>query len=107
LDFPFKKLKLYVNSPDVPGYNEVDAVGLRAAGGETEWASAAQASSAYGAANQMDNVMMVDPVVPQMTDRNLRELQKEVQELRKEVEELRQLKTELKELQRRLKDAKK
>jgi hypothetical protein len=105
LDFPFKKLKLYINSQEVPGYNEVDAVGLRTAGGETEWASAAQASSAYGAANQGANVMLVDPVVPQMADRNLRELQKEVQELRKEVEELRQLKKELKELQDRLKDA--
>src|SRR5262249_1509989 len=55
LEFPFKKLKLYINSQEVPGYNEVDAVGLRGAGSETEWASAAQASSAYGSANQMAN----------------------------------------------------
>jgi hypothetical protein len=107
VDFAFKKLKLYINSAEVPGYNEVDAVGLRAASGETEWASAVQASSAYGSANQAANVMMLDPDVPRMTDQNLKELQKELRALRKEVEELRQLKTELKELQDRLKDAKK
>ena len=107
LDFSFKKLKLYINSPEVPGYNEIDAVGLRSAGDETEWASSAQASSAYGAANQAGNVMMVDPDVPRMTDQNLNQLRRELQALRKEVEELRQLKKEMKELQERLKDAKK
>jgi beta-lactamase regulating signal transducer with metallopeptidase domain/uncharacterized coiled-coil protein SlyX len=41
-------VRLYLNSPAVPGFNEVDAVGLLdLATGEVHWAKSAQASSTY------------------------------------------------------------
>jgi hypothetical protein len=101
VDFPFQKLKLYINSQEVPGYNEIDAVGLRAANGDTVWASEAEASSIYGAGVMYNQGMMMDPIIPAG---ELKNLQKELQELRREVEELRKLRDELKELKSLLKD---
>ena len=41
------RVKIYLNSPAVPGWNEIDAVGLMGNQGNTVWASAATASSTY------------------------------------------------------------
>lgn len=96
VDFPFQKLKLSINSQEVPGYNEIDAVGLRAANGDIEWASGAEASSSYG-------VSPTPVMESQMTqsgmsnDRQLQTLQTEIQTLRRQVEELQQGLRELKE----------
>ena len=46
LNFRTTRVKLYLNSREVPGWNEIDAVGLQARG-KTHWASAADASSTY------------------------------------------------------------
>ena len=43
-----RRLKIYLNSPAVPGWNELDAVGLHAKDGTVQWASNAWASTAYG-----------------------------------------------------------
>jgi hypothetical protein len=42
------RIKLYLDSPRVPGWNEIDAVGLREEAGGLQWATAAHASSIYG-----------------------------------------------------------
>ena len=42
------RIKLYVNSPAVAGWNEIDAVGLEDDKGKIIWAQAATASSAFG-----------------------------------------------------------
>ncbi|MCI0587421.1 MAG: hypothetical protein L0323_11330 [Planctomycetes bacterium] len=42
-----RKVKLHLNSAGVPGWNEIDAVGLVDAAGRFQWASAASASSTY------------------------------------------------------------
>ncbi|HKB16971.1 MAG TPA: hypothetical protein VKF62_12975 [Planctomycetota bacterium] len=42
-----RKVKLYLNSAGVPGWNEIDAVGLVDVAGRLQWASAASASSSY------------------------------------------------------------
>src|SRR5262249_530533 len=47
-DVKTQRIKLYINSPAVPGWNEVDAVGLIDEAGQTQWAVAASASSWYG-----------------------------------------------------------
>ncbi len=49
VDVPFKtnRIKLYLDSKAVPGWNEIDAVGLRDSGGKTYWATAADASSTF------------------------------------------------------------
>ena len=46
-DVQTKRVKLYLKSSDVPGWNEIDAVGLVDAEGDTHWAAAAAASSTY------------------------------------------------------------
>lgn len=46
---PFKtnRVKIYLASKAVPGWNEIDAVGLRDKADKVHWASAAEASSTY------------------------------------------------------------
>ena len=46
-DFKTNRVKLYIDSKAVPGWNEIDAVGLRDAAGKTHWATSAAASSTY------------------------------------------------------------
>jgi hypothetical protein len=42
------RIKLYIDSPAVNGWNEIDAVGLEYADGKVIWAETASASSSYG-----------------------------------------------------------
>ena len=41
------RIKVYIDSPAVPGWNEIDAVGLLGADGKVIWAEHAEASSSY------------------------------------------------------------
>jgi hypothetical protein len=41
-------IKVYIDSPAVPGWNEIDAVGLEDANQQVIWATSAKASSFYG-----------------------------------------------------------
>ncbi|MDX2608033.1 MAG: hypothetical protein QNK16_06610 [Woeseiaceae bacterium] len=47
IKFNIKRVKLYIDSPSVPGWNEIDAVGLIDAAGNKTWAARAKASSTY------------------------------------------------------------
>jgi hypothetical protein len=47
-DTKTRRLKIYLNCDDVPGWNEIDAVGLIDAQGITHWATNSWASSSYG-----------------------------------------------------------
>jgi hypothetical protein len=47
VDFKTNRVKLYLDSKVVPGWNEIDAVGVRDSGGKTHWATGADASSTY------------------------------------------------------------
>lgn len=110
-EFAFKSVKVYIDSSAVPGYQEIDAVGLRALDGETEWASAVEASSTYGVSMAASSARMTSSM-PAMTtgDKSVRELQIEVEALRKQVEELKKLQKDLesiKELKDLLKDKRK
>jgi hypothetical protein len=65
VDVAFKtnRVKIYLDSKGVAGWNEIDAVGLRDAGGKTHWATGADASSTY--ADQGRPVFIVPPpIVP-------------------------------------------
>jgi hypothetical protein len=61
VDVPFKtnRVKIYIDSKAVPGWNEIDAVGVRDAGGKTHWATGADASSTY--AEQGGGVIFIVP----------------------------------------------
>ncbi len=59
--FKTNRVKIYLDSKAVTGWNEIDAVGVRDAGGKTHWATAADASSTY--ADQGGGVIFIAPVV--------------------------------------------
>jgi hypothetical protein len=80
VNFKTNRIKLYINSKDVPGWNEIDAVGLRDVKGKTHWVTAADASTTYA---QMFPPMPVDP-----RDRIIEQLRKEVIELKAQVKKL-------------------
>jgi hypothetical protein len=46
-DFKTNRIKIYIASKDVPGWNEIDAVGVRDKDGKMHWATSAGASSTY------------------------------------------------------------
>src|SRR5262245_18568992 len=46
-DFRTNRVKIYLASKDVPGWNQIDAVGLRDKDGKMHWATSADASSTY------------------------------------------------------------
>jgi hypothetical protein len=52
VSFRTRRIKIYIDSPAVPGWNEIDAVGLRSSYGRTQWATKAYASSSYGRNNE-------------------------------------------------------
>ncbi len=58
---PFKtnRVRLYLASKQVPGWNEIDAVGLRDSAGKVHWAVSADASSTYA---QNANGVILQPV---------------------------------------------
>ncbi len=47
IKFKTKRIRVHIDSPAVPGWNEIDAVGLRDIWGWTKWAENATASSSY------------------------------------------------------------
>lgn len=58
---PFKtnRVRIYLESKKVPGWNEIDAVGLRDSAGKVHWAVSADASSTYA-----QDALGVFPVAP-------------------------------------------
>lgn len=56
VDFKTNRVKITINSKDVPGWNEFDAVGLVDESGKTQWATAATASTTYGQSNTLTAV---------------------------------------------------
>lgn len=70
------RIKIYLASRAVPGWNEIDAVGLRDDEGGLQWATAAHASSTYGVAEER-----IDP-----RDERIRALEGEVNRLKAQLE---------------------
>ncbi len=103
--FKTKRVKIYVDSPGVPGWNEIDAVGLRVADGKTHWATKATASSTFAEVSTMSAQPMV--VIPARELERLVRLEAEVKQLRKEVDKIKRLETEVKELRKLLNAQKK
>lgn len=75
-DFPVARVKVYFDSPAIPGWNEIDAIGLRDDAGVTHWATACEASSTYA---QQEAAIVLPPEAMQA---RLMELEGEVSELR-------------------------
>jgi hypothetical protein len=90
IDFNTKRVKIYLASKDVPGWNEIDAVGLRDASQRTQWAVSAKASSTYAQA-------MADLVIDITMQQELVAAQQRIAQLENENRMLRQAIQELKE----------
>jgi hypothetical protein len=99
--FKTNRIKLYIASKAVPGWNEIDAVGLKDRNG-THWAFAAEASSTYAQVFAESQAL----VVPVVQAEQIQRLEKEVRDLKREVQELRDLKRQVEELKKQLKKAK-
>jgi hypothetical protein len=86
VDFKVNRVKLYLDSKAVPGWNEIDAVGLMDVNGKTHWATAAEASSTYA---QEEGVRLDQlPQRVKELEREVRQLKRKVSQLEKTLEEL-------------------
>lgn len=83
-NFKTNRIKIYLASKSVPGWNEIDAVGLRDKN-RTQWAVACDASSTYAQA-----VAARPAFIPVEEDR-IRRLEEEVRQLKMQMEELKKL----------------
>jgi hypothetical protein len=88
VDFKTARIKLYIESTKVPGWNEIDAVGVRDPNKQIHWAVAADASSTY--APPFDAVARpFFPPAPAVNYENrIRQLENDVRELKDMVKEL-------------------
>ena len=66
LSIPFatKRIRIYLASEKVPGWNEIDAVGLVGQDGQLQWASDARASSFYGSPGSAGTGLAPAEMVP-------------------------------------------
>jgi hypothetical protein len=97
LGFDVQRIKLYLDSVKVPGWNEIDAVALEDDKGQKHWATKVEASSTY--ATTILPVHVIDEF-PQPDDLKpaLEKLQNDVNELKASQKELQNDIRELKEL---------
>jgi hypothetical protein len=96
--FKTNRVKIYIDSPNVPGWNEIDAVGLRDKNKTMHWASAVEASTTY--AGPFTDVAIDDlPVLTiprrgaemvqlKAAEDRIKRLEEEVRALKDAVEEL-------------------
>jgi hypothetical protein len=78
-DFLFSRVKLYIDSRNVEGWNEIDAVGLKDKTGKVQWAVAADASTTFA-----------QPRVVSPREERIRELEKELTDLKARIRKLEQ-----------------
>jgi hypothetical protein len=73
------KIRIHLASKDVPGWNEIDAVGIKDETGKMHWAKSVVASSNYAGGEEPGWVLDLEAVL-----KRLDALEKEVQQLRDE-----------------------
>ena len=86
VDFKTCRIKIYIASKDVPGWNEIDAVGIRDKDAKIHWATSADASSTY--AQAFEDAPQRPTMIMGVDQRRLMKLEEEVRTLRAMVEEL-------------------
>ncbi len=88
------KVRLYLKSPDVGGWNEIDAVGLLDIQGQTHWATAAKASSTFadnaqiGVQGTWDGAILYNHAFS--ADPRIAALEQRIQKLEEELASLKQ-----------------
>ncbi len=96
--FKTNRIKLYIDSPSVPGWNEIDAVGLRDKNKTMHWAVAAEASTTYAAPYPPEgqpeptlatfNLQAAEQAKLQAAEERIQKLEDQVRALKDAVEEL-------------------
>jgi hypothetical protein len=86
VDFKTSRIKIYIASKDVPGWNEIDAVGVRDRDGKMHWAVSADASSTYAPA--FEDVPRSARALISVDERRIAKLEEEVRALRALVEDM-------------------
>lgn len=100
LEFPVSRVKLYLDSPAVPGFNEIDAVGLRSGRAQPQWATTATASSTFG--QQVDFSDPSPGMMMNAPNADLDDLADEVKRLKQQVDELKKTRDEVEKLKKLL-----
>jgi hypothetical protein len=87
-DFATDCVTIYLKSTKVPGWNEIDAVGLMDRDEKIQWAVSVEASSSWAdlASESVRDTVVVSPT----TNARISQLEAKVRQLNGEVEELRQ-----------------
>jgi hypothetical protein len=80
--FKTNRIRIYLDSRNVAGWNEIDAVGIKDKTKKVHWAVSASASSEYAGPLPNQDVRAL------LAERRMRKLENEVRELRKRVAEL-------------------
>jgi hypothetical protein len=86
--FKTNRVKLYIDSKNVPGWNEIDAVGLREKDQKVSWAVSADASSTYAPPFDAVPPALDTLTTPVNYENRIRRLENEVRELKDMVQEL-------------------
>lgn len=87
--FKTNRIKLYLDSKRVPGWNEIDAVGLIDKAGQIHWASNVECSSTYaGPSTAQHRRGWATTFVPAQPDLN--QLMQQLQQMQADINELRQ-----------------
>jgi hypothetical protein len=102
VDFKVNRIKIYIASTQVPGWNEIDAVGLREKGDKTQWAMSVEASSTYA----QQEAMIIATLGGQELNQRMMRLEAEVRELKASLEEMKKMKATVEELRDLLKKQK-
>ena len=84
-DHKISRVKIYLDSPAVQSWNEIDAVGLRDAAGNTQWATTVKASSTYA---ERQPAKPAKPTGQQQLQQRVKQLEDENRNLKKMIEEL-------------------
>jgi hypothetical protein len=119
-EIPFKvrfktnRVKIYLDSKNVLGFNEIDAVGLRDSAGKTHWAASADASSSYAQPQGANRprafqpapapVIVPPPPAADARDERIRQLEAEVKELKETLKDLRGTMKDLRDTMKDLRD---
>ncbi len=96
VDFKVNRVKIYLKSTEIAGWNEIDAVGLKDKDNRTQWAQTVEASTNYAtepyviatAANRVAPAMDATALRLERLERDIRELKEINKELLQELKEL-------------------
>ena len=100
-DIEVRRIRVYLKSKEVKGWNEIDAVGLIGQDEELQWATEANASTTYAQLQLRPALAFNDPRQLIPTDEQVRELIEERErQLAKLIKKLREQRTEMNQLER-------